>query len=90
MKIVLDRRNCKCWDAACESHFGSHFLGKEITPVDCTIEMTDDGRQEVTFYIMDRDGIDKELVIDESNRGEAWDSWRLAWEQQQSSTPPNA
>jgi hypothetical protein len=34
--------------------------------------------------IKDRDGSDKVLVVDEENRGLAYDSWRLAWEQQQS------
>jgi hypothetical protein len=58
-------------------------LREEVTPVDCTIEVTDDGRQEVTFLIKDRDGVDKELVVDESNRGLAHDSWQQAWEEQQ-------
>jgi hypothetical protein len=83
MRIVLDRRTCNCWEPACETHFGWHFLRDEITPVDCTIEMVEDGRAELTFLIKDRDGVDKELVIDESNRAEAYDSWRLAWEEQQ-------
>jgi hypothetical protein len=37
----------------------------------------------MTFYIKDRDGTDKVLVIDDSNRGEAHDSWLIAWEKQQ-------
>jgi hypothetical protein len=28
--------------------------------------------------------VDKTLVVDESNRAEAYDSWLLAWEEQQS------
>lgn len=83
MKIVLDQRNCKCWDPACEAHFGTHFLGKDVTPVDCTVEMSEDGKQELTFTIQDRDGSQKVLVVDEKNRGMAWDSWRQAWEAQQ-------
>ena len=83
MRIVLDRRSCNCWDAACETHFGWHFLREEVTPVDCTVKMVDDGRQEVTFQIKDRDGIDKKLVVDQDNYAEAYDSWQLAWEQQQ-------
>jgi hypothetical protein len=83
MKIVLNQRSCNCWDAACEAHFGSHFLGQEVTPVDCTMEVSDDGHSEITFYIQDRDGSDKVLVVDESNRGEAYDGWRQAWEKQQ-------
>lgn len=82
MKIVLDRRSCNCYDQACESHFGWHFLREEITPVDCTIEMIEDGKEERTFLIHDRDGSDKVLVVDEENRGEATDSWLQAWERQ--------
>jgi hypothetical protein len=84
MKIVLDQRNCKCWEAACESHFGWHFLREEITPVDCTKEIIDDEQPALTFIILDRDGTDKVLVVDESNRAEASDSWRMAWEKQHS------
>ncbi|HSF80152.1 MAG TPA: hypothetical protein VLA49_02900 [Anaerolineales bacterium] len=83
MKIVLDRRGCKCYTPACEAHFGWHFLREEITPVDCTLEVVDDGVPERTFYIMDRDGLDKVLVVDETNRDLAYDSWTLAWEQAQ-------
>ncbi len=82
MKIILDRRTCQCWDAPCETHFGWHFLRDEITPVDCTAEVVDDGRPEITFVIKDRDGSDKVLVVDQENRDLAYDTWRLAWEQQ--------
>jgi len=87
MKIVLNRRTCNCYDQACESHFGWHFLREEISPVDCTIEVVDDGRPEVTFLILDKDGTDKELVVNEENRDVAYDSWRQAWEQQQADKP---
>ena len=83
MKIVLDQRQCKCWDPACEAHFGTHFLGPEVTPVDCTIEISEDGRPEKTFIIKDRDGSDKVLVVDEANWGDVYNSWRQAWAQQQ-------
>ncbi len=83
MKIILDRRGCNCWDAPCEAHFGWHFLREEITPVDCTVEVIDDGKRELTFFILDRDGVDKTLIVDESNWAEAYDSWRTAWEKQQ-------
>ena len=26
MKITLDRRNCTCWQPACESHFGAYIV----------------------------------------------------------------
>jgi hypothetical protein len=83
MKIVLDRRTCNCWDPACETHFAWHFLREEITPVDCTVEIVEDGRHESTFLIKDRDGVDKILVVDKENQADACDSWRQAWEQQQ-------
>ena len=83
MKIVLDRRTCNCYEPACETHFGWHFLREEITPIDCVVEMSGDGRQEITFLILDRDGVDKTLVVDESNHAIAYDSWQEAWEQQE-------
>jgi len=83
MKIVLDRRSCNCYEQACETHFAWHFLREEITPIDCVIEMTEDGQEELTFLILDRDGIDKTLVVNKSNQPEAYDSWLQAWEEQQ-------
>lgn len=83
MRIVLDRRECNCWDPACETHFGWHFLRGEITPVDCTVEMVEDGKPERTFYIKDRDGVDRVLIVNDENWAVAYDSWLLAWEQQQ-------
>jgi len=88
MKIVLDRRVCICYEPACETHFGWHFLREEVTPVDCTVEISDDGRPERTFLILDRDGLDKVLVVDQNNWAEAYDSWQLAWEKQQEAGLP--
>lgn len=84
MKIVLDRRSCNCYDQACETHFSWHFLRDEVKPIDCVIEMSEDGQPALTFLILDRDGVDKQLVIDDENRAVAYDSWRQAWEEQQS------
>ena len=86
MEYLLDESGC--WDAACETHFGWHFLGEEITPVDCTVEISEDGKSERTFLIKDRDGSDKTLEIDETNWAEAHDSWLVAWEKQQGKTEP--
>ncbi len=83
MKIVLDRRSCNCYEPACETHFGWHFLREEITPIDCVIEMTEDGREDLTFLILDRDGVDKTLLVNKNNKPEAYDSWLKAWEEQQ-------
>lgn len=87
MKITLDRRSCNCWDAPCETHFGWHFLREDVTPVDCTLEIIDDGSPIRTFIIFDRDGINKTLIVDENNHGLAYDSWLLAWEEQQKDEP---
>jgi hypothetical protein len=89
MKVILDQSSCKCWDAACETHFGWHFLRDEITPVDCTVAIVDDGKEEITFVITDRDGNDKTLVVNEENRADAYDSWQQAWEKQQSGQRPS-
>lgn len=89
MKIVLDRRTCSCWDAPCETHFGWHFLRGEVTPIDCTVEISEDGKPERTFYILDRDGVEKILVVDEANQDAAVDSWRTAWESQQAEIKKN-
>jgi hypothetical protein len=83
MKIILDRRTCTCWEPACETHFGWHFLRDEITPIDCVVEMSDDGQQDLTFLILDRDGVDKTLVVNKDNQADAYDSWHQAWEAQQ-------
>ncbi len=83
MKILLDQRTCACWEPACETHFGWHFRREEVTPVDCTVEMVDDGFQEITFFIKDRDESSKVLVVNEKNWAAAYDSWRLAWAHQQ-------
>lgn len=82
MKIVLDRRTCNCWEAACETHFGWHFLRDEVTPVDCTVEIVDDGLAERTFLIKDRDGSDTVMIVDETNHDEAYDSWLQVLEKQ--------
>ena len=52
--------------------------------------MVDDGKLETTFYIMDMDGEDKTLVVDETYRAAARDSWLVAWEEQQSGKPRDA
>jgi hypothetical protein len=86
MKIILDTRICKCWDAACSAHFSSHFLGEEVTPIDCVVDMIEDDNREITFQIKDRDGTEKTLVVGKDNYADAYDSWREAWEKQQAAS----
>ena len=83
MKIILDRRGCPLWNCACESDFSSHYLGPEVIPTYCLLEMIDDACPERTFVIKDKDGVDKVLVVDQQNWADAHDSWFLAWEKQQ-------
>jgi hypothetical protein len=82
MKIVLDRRSCNCYDQACETHFGWHFLRDEVTPVDCMIELVEDGSRDRVFLIKDKDGTEKELAVNAENWADAYDSWRLALDSQ--------
>ena len=57
MKITLDRGSCSCCIPACEALFGWHFLGKEITPADCTSEMLEDKENEIAFLSTVRGGL---------------------------------
>ncbi|MGD2157216.1 MAG: hypothetical protein PVG32_10110 [Anaerolineales bacterium] len=82
MKIYLDRRGCSCWVGACETCFSWHYLGEEVLPNYCLLEVIEDRRPERTFLIKDRDGVDKVLVVDEDNWPEVHDGWTLVWERQ--------
>ena len=86
INIILDTRICKCWDAACSAHFSSLFLGEEVTPIDCVVDMIEDDNREITFHIKDRDGTEKTLVVGDENYADAYDSWREAWEKQQAAS----
>ena len=81
MKIKIDRRKCTCWSAACETCFSWHYLGDEVRPNYCLIDMEDDGKPERTFYIEDRDGVDKVLVVDEDNWAEVYDGWQMTMQE---------
>jgi hypothetical protein len=87
MKIYLDRRYCTSWAAPCEQCFSWHYLGDEIRPNYCMVELVEDGRPERTFYIKDRDGVDKILVVDEDNWADVHDSWMLMWEKSHEEAP---
>lgn len=81
MKVYMDRQWCPCWLAPCEAFFGWRLERMDFSPGGCIVGSEDDGRPEITVFIKDRDG-DKVLVIDEENRWDAYDSWRLLWERQ--------
>lgn len=83
MKIYLDRRGCNCWAGSCETCFSWNYLREEILPNYCLLEVQEDHRPARTFYIQDRDGSVKTMIIDEHNWAEFYDSWQLSWEKQQ-------
>ena len=84
MKIVLDRRVCDVWEAACEADFADKFLGDEVVPTACTVMLVEDDNKDVlTFHIRERDDTEKELIIDDSNIATAIDSWIRAYNEQQ-------
>lgn len=83
MKISIDRRACHCWAASCEVDFTYNFLGKEVKPTCCVLDIIEDEDEALTFYIKDRDGKDKVFVVTDENRADAIDSWVQAYEKQQ-------
>jgi hypothetical protein len=87
MKLYLDRRNCNSWAAACETCFSWHYMRDEVEPNYCLYDLVDDGRPERTFYIKDRDGVDKILVVDENNWQDVYEGWILDWEKEHLELP---
>ena len=77
MKIVLERRSDNCFGPASEAHFGWHFLGKDIAPVDRTIEV-ELGKKECTFPIHKKGIAEKVPVVHETNWDEVSGSWLQA------------
>jgi hypothetical protein len=89
MKIYLDRSVCNCWEAACTSDFSDKYLGKEAKPTACTLMVVDETkRDEIVFFIHDRDGQEKEFVVNDTNLLEAMDNWMDAYAQQQLGKEP--
>lgn len=85
MRIYMDRINCPCWLGACESSFGwrlMHLLEGEFLPGGCMVDAEEDGQISITFLIHDKDG-DKVLFVDEHNWADAYNSWHILWERQQ-------
>lgn len=82
MKIYLDRRSCNCWIGSCELCFSSNYLVDELRPNCCLLDIQDDDSQTRTFYVLDRDGTFKTLVVDQDNWADFYDSWQLSYERQ--------
>lgn len=85
MKVFMDRINCPCWQASCESSFGwrlVHLLNGKILPGGCMVDFEDDNQKAITFYIHDHDG-DKVLEVNDKNWPDAYDSWLLLWQRKE-------
>ncbi len=82
MKVYLDRRGCNCWIGSCETCFSTNYLVDEIRPNYCLVDIQEDFRDARTFYVQDRDGSVKTLVVDQHNWPDFYDSWQLSWEKQ--------
>ncbi len=87
MKIRLDRRACSCWEAACESCFAGNLVQEFFCPA-CILDEIDDGEAALTVEIIDRDDTEKTLVVTAENWGAVFDSWMLAWQEQQGVLAP--
>lgn len=88
MKVYMDRTECSCWQGACEQSFGwrlEHLLAGEALLGGCMYEFVEDGKKPITFLIHDFDG-DKVLKVDNRNWADAYDSWLLLWQREESQT----
>ena len=86
MRVYMDRTKCPCWQASCERSFGwrlTHILEGETLPGGCIYAFEDDRQTPITFFIHDHDG-DKVLRVDDRNWPDAYDSWLLLWQRQES------
>ncbi|MDH5506418.1 MAG: hypothetical protein OEZ02_04290 [Anaerolineae bacterium] len=84
MKVYMDRNHCDLWQASCESCFGRKIILKEFDIEGCVMKiLEEENKSEITFYIKDRNGSDKVLYVNQENWPDAYNSWLLLWEQQQ-------
>jgi hypothetical protein len=63
---------------ACESCFGwhlDHLMENDFLPSTCTLEWDDECRDEITFFVHDKDGNDRTLVVNQENWADAYESW---------------
>ncbi|MEK6256664.1 MAG: hypothetical protein N2C13_05020 [Chloroflexota bacterium] len=83
MKVHMDRNHCQLSLAACESCFGGRILLKEFDMEGCVMKIEEEeDKENITFYIKDRDGEDKVLYVNADNWPDAYDSWFLMYEKQ--------
>ena len=91
MKVFLDRNHCNIHQAGCESCFGGRVevffggrpYGPEMDVAGCVMEIQDEEeREQVTFFIKDRDGSDKTMEVNKENWPDAYDSWMTLYAEQ--------
>ena len=88
MKIYMDLESCPTWMGACESCFGwhlSHLMNGDFQESACMLEWDDDCQEEITYYLRDKDGQDKVLLVNQENWAAAYDSWSQLLATQQAS-----
>ncbi|MDH3944714.1 MAG: hypothetical protein OEV06_11525, partial [Anaerolineae bacterium] len=79
-----DRNHCQLWQAACESCFGGRVMLKDFDIEGCVMKIEEEGdTKNISIFMHDRDGTDKELLINEENWPDAYNSWMLLYEKQQ-------
>ena len=84
MKVYMDRNHCQLSQAACESCFGGRIILKDFDIEGCVMKIEEeDDKDNITFYIHDRNGTDKELYVNDENLPDAYNSWLLLWTEQQ-------
>ena len=86
MKVYLDRESCPTWQGACESCFGWHLeqlMDGDFQPSACMVEWDDECRDEITFFMRDKEGKDRVLVVNQENWSDAYDSWSKLLEAQE-------
>lgn len=92
MKVYLDRNHCPVHQAACDSCFGGKiemfFSGvvnlDDFRVTGCVLKLEEEENlDEITFYMKDRDGEDKVLIVNQENWPDAYNSWVDLYEKQQ-------
>lgn len=64
--------------AACESCFGEYLdrlVGGEFLPSGCTVEWEEDDQDGIAFFLHDKDGQNKILMVNQANWLDACNSW---------------
>ena len=85
MKVKIDRNHCGVHQAGCDSCFGGRIAINfgyttgtqgDMDLAGCVLEVLDEEKKdEITFFIKDRDGSDKTLIVDKENWPDAYESW---------------